>query len=330
MSATVEAPRLAPAPGVASRSRPRRAARSRIRSGRYAPFYLAPALLIFLTFVIGPAIFVLFISFFNWDLLNASMSHFVGGSNYINLFGSQAFWQAVLVSVYFVGVAVSASVAFGLGIALLLSGAGWLRRVVRLAVLTPYFTPVVATSIVWIWIFNPQFGLLDSVLHIARIPTENWLESTTLALPAVIVYTLWHNIGFTVIIFLAGLATVSQELREAARVDGASRFREVWHVVVPQLSQVTLFVAVITTIDSLQAFTQFWTMTQGGPLGSTTTLGYLLYEDNFVFYHTGPAAAIAVVLFVAIAAFTLAQLRVAKRRTAGLAANHKRHRGDKT
>jgi ABC-type sugar transport system permease subunit len=242
------------------------------------------------------------------------MSHFVGGSNYTNLFSSSSFWQAVLVSVYFVGVAVSASVAFGLAIALLLSGAGWLRRLVRLAVLTPYFTPVVATSIVWIWIFNPQFGLLDSALHIAHLPTENWLESTTWALPAVIVYTLWHNLGFTVIIFLAGLATVPRELREAARVDGATRLREVWHVVLPQLSQVTLFVAVITTIDSLQAFTQFYTMTQGGPLGSTTTLGYLLYQDNFVFYHTGPAAAIAVVLFVAIAFFTLAQLRLARRR----------------
>jgi len=313
VTTAVEA-RRARSTAPALQAKPRRQPRSRIRSGRYAPLYLAPALLIFLTFIIGPAIFVLFISFFNWDLLNASMSRFVGGSNYASLFSSSSFWQAVLVSVYFVGVAVSASVAFGLGIALLLSGAGWLRRVVRLAVLTPYFTPVVATSIVWIWIFNPQFGLLDSVLHIAHLPTENWLESTTWALPAVIVYTLWHNLGFTVVIFLAGLATVPQELREASRVDGANRLREVWHVVIPQLSQVTLFVAVITTIDSLQAFTQFYTMTQGGPLGSTTTLGYLLYQDNFVFYHTGPAAAIAVVLFAAIAAFTLVQLRLAKRR----------------
>lgn len=316
MSATVGAARPASARLATAAPGPSGAPRSRIRSARYAPLYLAPALLVFITFIIGPAIFVLFISFFNWDLLNASMSRFVGGSNYLSLFASSAFWQAVLVSIYFVGVAVSASIAFGLGIALLLSGAGWLRRLVRLAVLTPYFTPVVATSIVWIWIFNPQFGLLDSVLHLGHLPTENWLESTTWALPAVIVYTLWHNLGFTVVIFLAGLATVSQELREASRVDGASRLREVWHVILPQLSQVTLFVAVITTIDSLQAFTQFYTMTQGGPLGATTTLGYLLYEDNFVFFHTGPAAAIAVVLFVTIAAFTLIQLRIARRRAA--------------
>ena len=316
MSTVVQAAPAPPraAPSWSGQRRARRRPASLIRSGRYAPVYLAPALLVFVVFIVGPAIFVLFISFFDWNLLNASMSHFVGGANYVDLVSSSQFWQAVVVSVYFVGVTVTASVFFGLGIALLLSGAGLLRRVVRLAVLTPYFTPVVATSIVWIWIFNPQFGLLDSVLHIAGLPTENWLESATWALPAVIAYTLWHNLGFTVIIFLAGLATVSQELREAARCDGAGRLREVWHVVLPQLSQVTLFVAVITTIDSLKAFTQFYTMTQGGPLGHTTTLGYLLYEDNFVFYKTGPSAAIAVVLFVVIVAFTLVQLRLARRR----------------
>jgi ABC-type glycerol-3-phosphate transport system permease component len=124
VSATVEVPRRAPVSAATARPRSRGAPRSRIRGARYASFYLAPALLIFLTFIIGPAIFVLFISFFNWDLLNASMSRFVGGSNYASLFTSSAFWQAVLVSVYFVGVAVSASVTFGLGIALLLSGAG--------------------------------------------------------------------------------------------------------------------------------------------------------------------------------------------------------------
>lgn len=303
-------------PSWSSKRRSRSRPASRIRNGRRAPLYLAPALLIFLVFIIGPAIFVLFISFFNWDLLNASMSRFVGAANYTTLVTSSQFWQAVLVSVYFVGVTVTASVVSGLGIALLLSGAGLFRRVVRLAVLTPYFTPVVATSIVWIWIFNPQFGLLDNVLHIAGLPTANWLESATWSLPAVIVYTLWHNLGFTVIVFLAGLATVSQELREAARCDGASRWREVWHVVLPQLSQVTIFVAVITTIDSLQAFTQFYTMTEGGPLWHTTTLGYLLYEDNFVFYKTGQAAAVAVVLFVVIVAFTLVQLRLSRRRAA--------------
>lgn len=294
-------------------SRSRRRSREGIRNGRMALLYLSPALLVFLVFTIGPAIFVLYISFFNWNLLNASLSKFVGLGNYSALLHSSDFWNSIVTSVYFVGAVVGGSTVLGLGIALLLSSRGAVRKVVRLAVLTPYFTPLVATSIVWVWIFNPQFGLVDSLLKLVHLPQVGWLQSTTWAMPALIVYTLWHDLGFTVIIFLAGLATVSGELREAARVDGANYWHEVRDVVLPQLLNTTLFVIVITTIDSLQAFTQIYTMSQGGPLNATTTTGYLLYEQSFVFYKTGFGAAIAVVLFVVIALFTLIQLRLSRR-----------------
>lgn len=287
--------------------------RQGIRNGRYAFLYLSPALLVFLVFTVGPAFFVLYISLFDWNLLNSSLSHFVGMANYRKIAHSADFWHSIVASLYFVGATVAGSTILGLAIALLLSSRGLVRRVVRLAVLTPYFTPLVATSIVWVWIFNPQFGLLDSLLRMLHLPQVGWLQSTTWAMPALIVYTLWHNLGFTVIIFLAGLATVSTDLREAARVDGATYWHEVIDVVVPQLMPTTLFVIVITTIDSLQAFTQIYTMTQGGPLGATTTTGYLLYQESFVFYHTGFGAAIAVVLFIVIALFTLLQLRLSRR-----------------
>lgn len=276
---------------------------------------MSPALLVFLVFTIGPALFVLYISFFNWNLLNPSLSHFVGSGNYSALLHSSDFWNSIVTSVYFVGATVGGSTVLGLGIALLLSRRGLVRRIVRLAVLTPYFTPLVATSIVWVWIFNPQFGLIDSLLRLVHLPEVGWLQSTKWAMPALIVYTLWHDLGFTVIIFLAGLATVSGELREAARVDGANSWREVRDVVLPQLMSTTLFVIVITTIDSLQAFTQIYTMTGGGPLSATTTTGFLLYQQSFVFYKTGFGAAIAVVLFVVIALFTLLQLRLSRRAT---------------
>jgi len=294
-------------------SRSRRRSADGIRNGRLAFLYLSPALLVFLVFTIGPALFVLYISFFDWNLLNASLSRFVGVGNYSELLHSSDFWHSIVASLYFVGATVAGSTVLGLGIALLLSSRGLVRRVVRLAVLTPYFTPLVATSIVWVWIFNPQFGLLDSLLRLVHLPEVGWLQSTTWAMPALIVYTLWHDLGFTVIIFLAGLATVSTELREAARVDGAGYWHEVRDVVLPQLVHTTLFVVVITTIDSLQAFTQIYTMTQGGPLSATTTTGYLLYQESFVFYRTGFGAAIAVVLFAVIALFTLFQLRLSRR-----------------
>jgi len=294
-------------------SRSRRRSGEGIRNGRLAMLYLSPALLVFLVFTIGPALFVLYISFFNWNLLNSSLSRFVGGENYSALLHSSDFWHSIVTSVYFVGATVGCSTVLGLGIALLLSRRGLVRRIVRLAVFTPYFTPLVATSIVWVWIFNPQFGLVDSLLRLVHLPEVGWLQSTTWAMPALIVYTLWHDLGFTVIIFLAGLSTVSGELREAARVDGANYWHEVRDVVLPQLVNTTLFVVVITTIDSLQAFTQIYTMTGGGPLSATTTTGFLLYQQSFVFYRTGFGAAIAVVLFVVIALFTLIQLRLSRR-----------------
>jgi multiple sugar transport system permease protein len=300
--------------GLPARS-PSRPGRLGIRSGRYAFLYLSPALLIFLVFTVGPALFVLYISVFDWNLLNSSLSTYVGTANYRNLAHSSDFWHSIEMSAYFSGATVVGSTVLGLGIALLLSSRGLVRRIVRLAVLTPYFTPLVATSIVWVWIFNPQYGLLDSLLRMLHLPMVGWLQSTTWAMPAVIFYTLWHDLGFTVIIFLAGLATVSNDLREAARVDGARYRHEVRDVVLPQLTQTIVFVIVITTIDSLQAFTQIYTMTQGGPLGATTTTGFLLYEESFVFYHTGFGAAIAVVLFVVIALFTLIQLRLSRSRT---------------
>jgi ABC-type sugar transport system permease subunit len=302
------------AEAIVPRTRVRVASGGGIRNGRLAWLYLSPALLIFAVFTIGPAIFVLFISLFDWNLLNSSMSKFVGFRNYQKVAASSDFWHSIEMSAYFVGAVVAGSTVFGLGIALLLSSRGVVRRIVRLAVLTPYFTPLVATSIVWVWIFNPQFGLLDALLRMLHLSQVGWLQSTTWAMPALIVYTLWHDLGFTVIIFLAGLATVSTELREAARVDGARYWHEVRDVVLPQLTQTIVFVIVITTIDSLQAFTQIYTMTQGGPLGATTTTGFLLYEESFVFYHTGLGAAIAVVLFVVIALFTLLQLRVSRTR----------------
>jgi ABC-type sugar transport system permease subunit len=291
---------------------PRRRARG-IRSGRYAFLYLSPALLIFFVFILGPAAFMLFISFFHWNMLDTAQSRFRGLANYKALATSASFWHSVLMSAYFVGLSVVLTTLIAFIIALLLSKAGWLRKLARLCVLSPYFTPVVATSIVWIWMFNPQYGLFNDVLKFLHIPTLGWLQSPTWAMPAIVIYTLWHSLGFTVIIFIAGLSAVSTELREAARVDGAGSLREAWHVILPQLTPIVLFVVVITSIASLQAFTQFYTMTGGGPINATTTTGFLLYEEGFVFYHTGLAAAIAVVLFVVIALFTLAQFYLSKR-----------------
>lgn len=277
--------------------------------------YLSPAALVFLIFTLIPAVFVLYISFFHWNFLNTSLSTYRGLGNYHDLLTSGQFWHSILVTVYFLLGDVPVGVLLALLIALFLMEKVPARAFVRLAVFAPYVTPVVATSIVWVWIFNPQFGLLNAVLHFLHLPELGWLGSPHWALIGIIIFTLWHSLGFNVIIFLAGLTGVSNELREAARIDGASRWQELWKVVWPLLTPITLFVLVITSIGALQAFTQFFTMTAGGPLAATTTTSYLLYELAFLFYHTGHAAALAVILFLIIGGLTLIQMGVARSRT---------------
>lgn len=284
---------------------------------KYAPgyLYIAPAALIFLVFTIGPAFFVLYISFFNWNFLNSAMSYFIGLSNYKALVTSGQFWHSLLISLYFTIGTVPVAIILALVIAMALMQQFAGRGFVRLSVLSPYVTPVVATSIIWIWILNPEFGLLNGILHALHLPELGWLESPHWAMAGIVLYTLWHSLGFDVIIFMAGLSSVSGELREAARIDGANRWREFWAVTWPLLSPITLFVMVISVIGSMQAFTQFYTMTQGGPLSATTTTSYLLYVTAFVFYRTGPAAALAVMLFIIIGGLTALQLVLSQRRT---------------
>jgi multiple sugar transport system permease protein len=277
--------------------------------------YLFPATAIFALAVVIPAIFVFVISFSNYNLLSSGAAHFVGLSNYAQVFSNAQFWDSLLATLYFTLGTVPTGTLVALLIALALMKRFPGQSLVRLAVYSPYVTPVVASSIIWIWILNPQFGVLNGLLHAVGLPELGWLQSPTWAMPGVVMFTLWHGLGFNVVIFMAGLSTVSAELREAARVDGANAWQEFKNVVWPLLSPTTLFVLIITTITSLQAFTQFYTMTQGGPIGVTTTTSYLLYEQAFLFFHTSYAAALAVLLFLIIVGLTLLQMRASRART---------------
>lgn len=271
-----------------------------------------PALLIFSVFTIGPTIYTVYISLFNWNSLNPARSTYIGAGNYQELFTSDnpPFGVSVLHSLYFTVAMVLGGTALSLLIALLLQRGGSWFAATRVAVFTPYVTPLVATSIAWIWIFNDKFGLLNLVLRPFGLNGVNWLLSPDWAMPSVIAYSLWHEIGFTVVIFLAGLSVLSPELAEAAKVDGVNAWQQFWYVTWPQLRPVTTFVVTVSAIYSLQAFTQFYTMTVGGPGTATTTISYLLYGE--VFERTGYGAAIALVLFVVTVAFTLIQRRTSR------------------
>lgn len=277
-----------------------------------------PALAIFLVFTIGPTVYTAVISTFDWNPLNISQSTFIGLDNYKDAFTSDtdpSFWATAGTSAYFVVAMVVVGTLASLAIALLLQRGGRALGAVRTAALLPHVTPLVATSLVWVWVFNGQFGLANVVLHAAGADKINWLQNSTWAMPVIILVSLWHEIGFTAVIFLGGLTTISAELSEAARVDGANAAQEFAYVTLPQLRPVVFFVVVIATIESLQAFTQFYAMTGGGPGYSTTTLSFAIYQQAFVVFHTGYAAALAIVLLVVTAALSLLQFQLNRART---------------
>jgi multiple sugar transport system permease protein len=282
----------------------------RALSGPVGYLFTAPALAIFAVFTILPTIYTLYISLFNWNSLNVARSRFRGLRNYQELFSENDFPASALNSLYFTVAMVIGGTALSLLIALLLQRGGRWIAATRVAVFTPYVTPLVATSIAWIWILNEKFGLLNLALRAVGIAGPNWLLSPGWAMPSVIAYSLWHELGFTTIVFLGGLSVLSPELGEAARVDGVNRWQEFWYVTWPQLRPVTVFVITITMIMSLQAFTQFYAMTQGGPGTATTTVSVLLYEQ--IATRTGYGAAIAVVLFIVTAALTLIQRKTSR------------------
>jgi multiple sugar transport system permease protein len=273
--------------------------------------YSAPAVLIFSAFIIGPTIYTFYVSLWNWNVLNPSLSTYEGLKNYRELFKATdpSFLSSLWNSLYFTAAMIIAGAAISLCLALLLQRGGSLMNASRLAIYLPNATPLIATSIIWSWIYNPQFGVADWVLHSMHLPTSPWVEGQATAMPAVILFSLWHELGFLTIIFLGGLTIINEEYGEAARVDGAGPWQEFWRITWPQLRPVTYFVIVITMITSLQSFTQFYQLSGGGPNNATTTLSYLVFEESQVLQNTGYAAAVAVVLFLITVFITLVSRR---------------------
>ena len=280
-----------------------------------AYLFVLPAMVIFAMFTIFPTIYAFGVSTYKWNYLNSALSQFVGLANYramVQGLYEPSFGSTMLVSLYFVSAMVVLGTVLSLLLALLLYRASTVLLAVRSALFLTYVTPLVATSLVWVWMFNPRFGLANVVIHLFGISPVDWLNNTHTAMPSIIVYSLWHELGFTTIVFVGGLTTISTELSEAARIDGAGPAREFLYVTLPQLRPFVIFVVVIGSVSSLHAFTQFFVLTGGGPGYDTSTLGFQLYQQAFVLRNTGYAAALAVVLFLITILLSLAQLAASR------------------
>jgi multiple sugar transport system permease protein len=284
-----------------------------LRFDRAAWWFVAPALLVIAVFFFLPIIAAFLISLTDFDiyaLADLANLRFVGVGNYLKLLQNPLFWQALGNTLYFVGAGVPLSIAASLGAALLLhSRLARFKPFFRTALFAPVVTTLVAVAVIWRYLFNTRYGLLNYALGGLGIDPIDWLGDPRWAMPAIILFAVWKNFGYNMIIFLAGLQSIPEELYEAARIDGASVWRQFSSVTLPMLSPVVMLVGILTIAGYFQLFAEPYVMTQGGPLQSTVSVLYFMYEEGFKWWNLGSASAVAFVLFLLIFAVTALQLR---------------------
>jgi ABC-type sugar transport system permease subunit len=304
--------------------------------------YLVPAGLLLLAFHIYPLVYGAYVSLFRWGL---TRQRFLGLANYGSLVHDADFWRSLLVTVYYVIGVVPVEIALGFLIAVLLSRRIRARAAYRLIFFLPYVTSMVALGLVWSWIFNANFGLLNSILQLLHLPPQKWLlepqgvltllrysagfsfwaGGPSLALVCVMIVTVWYYTGFHVVVYLAGLTAIPPEVHEAARLDGATGWRLLRRITIPLVSPTTFFLAVIATIGAFQSFSIVYTLTgggasssitgeAGGPLGTTRVVTLFIFNTFYNEFRVGYATAAAFILFAILLALTLAQMRLERGR----------------
>jgi multiple sugar transport system permease protein len=278
--------------------------------------FVTPALLVIGVFFFLPVLAALAMSLTDFDiyaLADARNLRLVGLDNYVRLLQTPLFWQAFGNTLYFVVVGVPLSIAVSLGTALLLhSRLVRFRAFFRTALFAPVVTTLVAVAVIWRYLFHPHYGWLNYLLGRVGMPPIDWLGDPHWAMPAIIVFAVWKNFGYNMVIFLAGLQGIPEPLYEAARVDGASTWRQFRHVTLPMLAPIVSMVNVLTVAGYFQLFAEPYVMTQGGPMQSTVSVLYFMYEEGFKWWNLGSASAVAFMLFLFVFGVTALQLRLAR------------------
>lgn len=275
--------------------------------------FAVPFMILFSLFLAFPIIASFLLSFTSFglrDLQNPVGTTFVGLQNYVNLFSDAKFWKSLFNTFYFVVVGVPVTLAIGLLIANALNrGITRFRTTFRVGYYLPVITSIVAIAVVWRFLLNPDVGLINMGLGALGIDGPAWLADPAMAMPSIIAMAVWRNLGFAMIVFLAGMQAIPASLYEAASIDGAGRWQSFRSITVPLLRPTILFMTVITTIGYLQLFEEPFVMTAGGPLDATLSVTMYMYQQGFTFFHQGYASAIAYVLFLIVAIIAFLQFR---------------------
>ncbi|MCD9098714.1 sugar ABC transporter permease [Luteimonas fraxinea] len=280
--------------------------------------FAGPALIVLGIFFGIPVASALLLSLTDFDLYALSdMSNlrFVALGNYFDLLQTPLFWKSLGNTAYFVVIGVPLSIGVSLGAALLLNAkVARFKGLFRTALFAPVVTTLVAVAVIWRYLFHTSYGLVNWALgHIGIAPVD-WLGDPAWAMPTIILFAVWKNFGYNMVIFIAGLAAIPEDLYEAARIDGASRWKQFVHVTLPMLGPVLLVVAVITVSGYFQLFAEPYVMTRGDPLQSTVSVLYFMYEEGFMWWNLGRASAVAFLLFLIILGVTTLLLRFGRKR----------------
>ncbi len=274
---------------------------------REAYFFLAPGMIHFLIFIVFPVVFSFYLSFTKWDLM--TKINYIGFENFISLFHDELFWIGLKNTIYFVVLTVPITIIISLLLAMALNQKIKGIILYRTAYFIPYISSMVAVAMIWRWIYNYNFGILNTVLEFLHLPVFDWLGDPTLAMPAIAIMSIWKGLGWGMLIYLAGLQNIPAQLYEAAEIDGASGWQKFRFITWPLLTPTTFFILVMSLIGSFQVFDQVYMMTQGGPGHATTVYNYYLYQNAFQFFKMGYASAMAWILFAIIAVITYIQMK---------------------
>jgi multiple sugar transport system permease protein len=260
--------------------------------------FLAPTYLLFVGFMLIPVVWALYLSFTNYDIF--TQAEWVGLDNYKTLVNDNEFRNALKNTTIFAMEVIPLNMAISLCLALLVNRALKGITFFRAAYYVPVVTSIIAVSMIWMWLYDPNNGIINYLLESVGLKPQLWLNDPDLALHALVFMRVWKGVGWNMVIFLAGLQAIPQTLYEAADIEGANRWKKFWKITWPLLTPSTFFVFVMATISTFQTFGEIYAMTKGGPVGSTTTVVYLIFVHGFERYEMGYASAVAFVLFAVI------------------------------
>ncbi len=276
--------------------------------------YIAPAMIFFSLFFFFPIAYVIYLSFFDWSLLNLDEMEFIGLENFIALFAEEDFRQVLGNTLLYT----VSTVGLGIGLSFML--ALWLNRkakvygLIQAAVFSPHIVSLVSIAMLWMWLMDPQYGLLNAILEWIGLPGYTWLADTKSAMVSLILVSIWKGVGYNTLVFIAGMQSIPRDIYEAAELDRSPWWRTLTRLTIPMLSPTLFFLLVINTVSSFQVFDTIYIMTQGGPVNSTNMLVFYIYEQGMDFYNGGVASAASVILLVLVGLLTLLHFRLMEKR----------------